>query len=64
MKKIGFLFATIIMMMLFAVSASALDASGSLGDNVTYTYDSTTGEVVITIIMVRCFIIATSNLLL
>ena len=47
MKKIGLLFATIIMMMLFAVSASALDASGSLGDNVTYTYDSTTGEVVI-----------------
>ena len=47
MKKIGLLFFTILMMLLFAVSASALESSGSLGDNVTYTYNSTTGEVVI-----------------
>ena len=47
MKKIGVLFATIIMAMLFVVSVSALDATGKCGNNVTYTYNSATGEVVI-----------------
>ena len=47
MKKIGLLLATIIMMLLFAFSASALEPSGWLGGKVNYTYDSTTSEVVI-----------------
>ena len=47
MKKIGILFATIIMVMLFAVSASALEPTGQCGENVYWTFDSTTGELVI-----------------
>ena len=48
MKKLGIIFATIVMLMLFVVSASALDASGRCGKDANYTFDSTTGELVIT----------------
>ena len=47
MKKIGILFATIIMALLFVVSASALEPTGQCGDNVYWTYDSAKQEVVI-----------------
>ncbi len=47
MKKLGILFSTIIMVMLFAVSVSALPSSGSCGTNVTYTYDYYAGKVII-----------------
>lgn len=49
MKKIGILFATIIMMTLFSISASAktIESSGKCGDNVYWNYDSVTGEIVI-----------------
>ncbi len=48
MKKAGLLFATVIMMViLFAFSASALSETGQCGDNVYWNYDSSTGEVVI-----------------
>ena len=47
MKKLGLLFVTIIMMMLFAVSANALEATGQCGENVYWTYDETTKELVI-----------------
>lgn len=47
MKKLGILFATVIMAMLFVVSASALEPTGQCGDNVYWEYDSTTGELVI-----------------
>ena len=47
MKKISLMFVVIIMAMLFAVSASALEPTGQCGDNVYWTFDETTGEVVI-----------------
>ena len=47
MKKIGLLFATVVMLVLFAMSASALEPTGQCGDNVYWNYDSTTGELVI-----------------
>ena len=47
MKKIVILFATIVMAMLFVVSASALEPTGQCGDNVYWEYDETTGELII-----------------
>ena len=47
MKKLGVLFAMVMMLMVFAMSASALEPTGQCGDNVYYTYDSATGEVII-----------------
>ncbi len=47
MKKIGILFATVILMMFFAVSANALEPTGQCGDNVYWSFDEGTGELVI-----------------
>ena len=47
MKKIGLLFAVIIMTVLCAVSVSALEPSGRCGDNVYWTFDENAGELVI-----------------
>ena len=47
MKKIGLLFAIVIMVVLFSVLASALDATGQCGENVYWTFDETTGELVL-----------------
>ena len=47
MKKIGILFAAIIITVLFAVSASALEPTGRIGDNVYWTFNETTGELII-----------------
>ena len=49
MKKIGILLTTVIMMMLFAVSVSAKEIAptGKCGDNVYWSYNSSTGELVI-----------------
>ncbi len=47
MKKLGILFATIIMMLLFAVSVSALEPTGQCGDNVYWSFDESTGKLVI-----------------
>ena len=47
MKKIGILFVTIIMAVLFAVSASALTTSGQCGDNVYWSLNETTGEFIV-----------------
>ena len=47
MKKIGLLFATVIMMVMFAVSTNALSTTGQCGDNVYWTFDEVIGELVI-----------------
>ena len=47
MKRLGFLLVTLLMLALFAVSASALDATGNCGDNVNWSFDSSKGELVI-----------------
>ena len=47
MKKLGLLFVTILMMMLFAVSANALDTKGQCGDDVYWEYNLTSKELVI-----------------
>ncbi len=47
MKKLGILFAVLIMSLMFAVSASALEPTGQCGDNVYWEYDETTGELII-----------------
>ena len=47
MKKIGLLFSTIIMVMLFAISANALESTGQCGDNVYWNYTESTKELVI-----------------
>lgn len=47
MKRLGVLFATIVMIILFAMSASALDATGQCGDNVYWNYDSNTGNLIL-----------------
>ncbi len=47
MKKIGILFVTIIMALLFVVSASALEPTGKCGDDVYWSFDETSGELVI-----------------
>ena len=47
MKKLGLLFTIVIMAVLFAVSASALEPTGQCGDNVYWSFDETTGELVI-----------------
>ena len=47
MKRLGFLLTTLLMLVLFAVSASALDATGKCGDNVNWNFDSAKGELVI-----------------
>lgn len=47
MKKLGLLFAVIVMSLMFAVSVSALEPTGQCGDNVYWEYDETTGELVI-----------------
>lgn len=47
MKKLGILFAVLVMSVMFAVSASALEPTGQCGDNVYWEYDETTGELVI-----------------
>ena len=47
MKKLGLLLATVIMIMLFTVSASALEATGQCGDNVYWEFDETAGELII-----------------
>ena len=47
MKKLGILFATVIMIMLFAMSASALDANGQCGDSVKWTFNESDGKLVI-----------------
>ena len=47
MKKLGILFATLLMTLFFAVSVSALDATGSCGDNVNWKFNESTGELVI-----------------
>ena len=46
-KKIGLLFAVVIMVVLCTVSVSALEATGQCGDNVYWNFDETTGELVI-----------------
>ncbi len=47
MKKLGILFATLMMIIFFAVSAGALDATGKCGENVKWTFDESKGELVI-----------------
>ena len=47
MKKIGLFFATAIMIVLFAFSVSALEPTGQCGDNVYWSFDESTGELVI-----------------
>ncbi|MBR2417960.1 MAG: leucine-rich repeat protein [Clostridia bacterium] len=47
MKKLGILFATVIMLVLFTVSASALDPSGKCGDNVKWSFDESEGKLTI-----------------
>ena len=47
MKKITFLFATVILIVLFALSASALEPTGQCGDSAYWTFDENTGELVI-----------------
>ena len=47
MKKLGVLFATVIMLMLFVVSANALEPTGQCGDNVYWNFNESTGELVI-----------------
>ena len=46
MKKLGILFATITMAMLFVISANAKEIApaGQCGDNVYWSYNETTGE--------------------
>lgn len=46
-KKFGLLFAVIIMSIMFAMSANALESTGQCGDNVYWNYNSSTGELVI-----------------
>ena len=46
-KKLGLLFAIIVMTLMFAVSANALNETGKCGENVYWNYDSTTKELVI-----------------
>ena len=46
-KKLGLLFAVIVMTLMFAVSASALSTSGQIGENVYYSYNKTTKAVII-----------------
>ncbi|MBQ8027827.1 MAG: leucine-rich repeat domain-containing protein [Clostridia bacterium] len=47
MKKLGLLFATVLMIMMFAFSASALEPTGQCGENVYWSFDESTGELVI-----------------
>ncbi len=47
MKKISILFATIVMVLLFAFSASALYSTGQCGDNVRWSFNRSTGELII-----------------
>lgn len=47
MKKIGILFASLVMLVMCAVSVSALEPTGQCGDNVYWSFDETTGELVI-----------------
>lgn len=47
MKKLGIVFATIVILMLFVVSASALEPTGQCGDNVFWEFDESSGELVI-----------------
>lgn len=47
MKKIGLLFATVIMMVMFAVSTNALSTTGQCGDNVYWTFDEVIGELIV-----------------
>lgn len=47
MKKLGLLFASLVMIILFAFSASALETSGQCGDNVYWTFNESTGRLVI-----------------
>ena len=47
MKKIGLFFAMVIMIVLFALSASALEPTGQCGDSAYWTFDESTGELVI-----------------
>ena len=46
-KKLVMLFAVIVMSLMFAISANALDATGRCGDDVYWSYDSNTKELVI-----------------
>ena len=46
-KSLLAVFAVIVMTVIFCFGASALSSSGSCGKNVTYTYNSTTKELVI-----------------
>ena len=47
MKKIGILFATIIITMLFVVSASALESTGQCGDNIYWSYNKSTKKLIV-----------------
>ena len=47
MKKLGILLATIVMAMMFVVSASALEPTGQCGDNVYWVYDEKTKDLII-----------------
>ena len=47
MKKLYVLFVTAIMLMLFAMSASALDSTGTCGDNVKWNFNESTGKLTI-----------------
>ena len=46
-KKIAFLFTFVILMMLFAMSANALNTTGQCGDNAYWNFNNETGELVI-----------------
>ena len=48
MKRLGLIFTTMIMVVLFAVSVSALESTGQCGENVYWEFDEATGELVIT----------------
>ena len=47
MKKLGLLLAVLLIAVLYCVSASALEPIGQLGNNIYWTYDKNTGELVI-----------------
>ena len=47
MKKIGLLFSIVLVIMMFAFSASALEPTGQCGDNVYWNFDESSGELVI-----------------
>lgn len=47
MKKVCLLFTTVVMIMLFALSANALELTGQCGENVYWIFDNSTGELVV-----------------